>query len=434
MDAPLVALTQQCNGDLRQLMYSFFSFLNRRTDFYLVPHPDDDQGGQNKNKNNTNSSNSTNNNSSNKMGFSEGDAEKMLIAAFRQFPLRRIPKGGVRKEVPSKPKATKVKTASPPSATKSKPTATATSNLNATATATANAKKKDSSSEAAAGAKNRETQAQVIVESSSSSSKTNTNNTHTGLSKEESTNSAATKKGGDNDNDNEDNVPSNMKGVRYGEEGLQIPVGNGGSTPRYKWTQTIDETTVLIAVPKTFRGKDYNVSITTSKLSVKAKKCLPGEDTPRTFVEGRLVDNIRVDESTWSVEGGVMTVTLDKKEKKFWTAIYEDDIEKYKIDTELVDSRRRIDEYDDATQAHFRKMIFDQNQYHLDGPTADEILGKTNTNTKASNIPGLPPGVEYKNKNSNSNSNSNTTDDFPKLPPGVEYIDKKTLDNATKGV
>ena len=408
MDAPLVALTQQCNGDLRQLMYAFFSFLNRRTDFYLVPHPDDDQGGQKKN------SNSSSNNNNNKMGFSEGDAEKMLIAAFRQFPLRRIPRGGVRKDVPaggrpSKPKVTTEKAGSPPSATKPKPTANA------------NAKKKDPSSEPAAGEKKGETQAQVVVESSSKA-----NETKTGLSKEESTNIDATKKDDGNDGDD---IPSNMKGIRYSEEGLQIPVGNGGSTPRYKWTQTIDETTVLIAVPKSFRGKDYNVSIATSKLSVRAKKCLPGEDTPRTFVEGTLVDNIRVDESTWSVEGGVMTVTLDKKEKQFWTTIYEDDIEQYKIDTELVDSRRRIDEYDDATQAQFRKMIFDQNQYHLDGPTADEILGKNNNNNKASNIPGLPPGVEYKNNKNNSN-----TDDSPKLPPGVEYIDKKTLDDATRGV
>ena len=78
MDAPLIALTQQCNGDLRQLLKAFFSFLNRRTDFYLVPHPEDVEGGR-----------------PSKMGFKEGDAEKMLLAAFRQFPLRRIPKGGI---------------------------------------------------------------------------------------------------------------------------------------------------------------------------------------------------------------------------------------------------------------------------------------------------------------------------------------------------
>jgi D-alanyl-D-alanine carboxypeptidase len=68
-----VALTNQCQGDLRQLMFSFFSFLNRRTDFYLVPPVEDVTAGVAK------------------TGFPEGDAEKLLLAAFRQFPLWRIP-------------------------------------------------------------------------------------------------------------------------------------------------------------------------------------------------------------------------------------------------------------------------------------------------------------------------------------------------------
>ena len=364
MDAPFIALTQQCGGDLRQLMYAFFSFLSRRTDFFLVPHPDDvgeSKSGRRQHK----------------MGFPEGDAEKLLIAAFRQFPLRRIPKGGIPRSSSSpqkKPAEKKAKAKKP---------------VPSSSTTKSDSKKKD-------------------VESSSSSSDSSETKTDP---------KNVTEK---HDNDDKQNVPSNMKGVRYNEEGLQIPEGNGGSTPRYKWTQTIDETTVLIGVPKDFRGKDYNVSITATRLSVKAKRCLPGEDIPRTFLEGKLVDAIRADESTWSLEGGVLTVTLEKARKKFWTAVCEDDVEKYKIDTELVDSRRRIDEYDDATQAQFRKCIFDQNQYHLGGPTSDEILGKTK------NIPGLPPYVQYKDGGDTANTK-------PQLPPGVDFIDKKTLDDAEKG-
>ena len=36
LDAPLIALTQQCGGDLRRLMFAYFSFLHRRTDFYSL--------------------------------------------------------------------------------------------------------------------------------------------------------------------------------------------------------------------------------------------------------------------------------------------------------------------------------------------------------------------------------------------------------------
>ena len=73
-DAPLMALAQKSGGDLRKLLSAFFSFLDRKTDFYFVPHPDDPP-------------------ESIKMGFREGDAEKLLLASYRQYPLRRMPKG-----------------------------------------------------------------------------------------------------------------------------------------------------------------------------------------------------------------------------------------------------------------------------------------------------------------------------------------------------
>ena len=65
-EAPLIALANMSGGDLRKLFYAFFSFLNRRTDFYCI-------GG-----------------SGGKMGFQEGQAEQILLASFRQFPLRRV--------------------------------------------------------------------------------------------------------------------------------------------------------------------------------------------------------------------------------------------------------------------------------------------------------------------------------------------------------
>jgi HSP20 family molecular chaperone IbpA len=367
MDAPLIALTNQCNGDLRQLMFAYFSFLNRRTDFYLVPHPEDVQEGLPA-----------------KMGFVEGDAEKLLLAAFRQFPLRRIPKGADLKAS----KATK--------ATNSKKSESSTS-------------KSDN-----LGKKSKK---EILSNETSSISSSESNNKE---KKAGSTENVKTDDSTSNDDNNvveNKNIASNMKGIRYNEEGLQIPIGNGGSTPQYKWTQTLDEATVMIGVPKTFRGKDFDVSMTPSKLSVKGKKSLPGEKTPRTFLKGTLTEKIRVDESTWTLENGVMMLGLNKSAKKFWRTVLTGD---EAIDTELVDSRTHISDYDDATQAQFRKIIFDQTQYHLDLPYSDEILGKQKN---ADMIPNLPPGVECIDKKTLDDS---TTE----LPPGVEYINKKTLDEA----
>lgn len=332
MDAPLVALTQQCNGDLRQLLFAFFSFLNRRTDFYLVSAPDDINKGVSK------------------IGFAEGDAEKILLAAFRQFPLRRIPKGFSSSGAGAPDKISKNETLESPV---SQPSPSA---------------KKDATASKLS-----------VLE---------------GISKEEGDLANPIT---DSHEIEQEPVPSNMIDVEYNDKGLQIPVGNGGSTPRYKWTQTLEETTVLIGIPKSLRGRDIEVVLTSSDLSVKSKCPLPGESTVRVFVEGNLEEKIRANESTWTVEGGVMIVTLEKLRKKFWSTVIQGD---EKIDTELVDSRLYISDYDEATQAHIRKVIFDQSQHQKGLPSSDGILRKDS--------------------------------DIPTLPPGVEYIDKKTLDDAGK--
>ena len=108
-------------------------------------------------------------------------------------------------------------------------------------------------------------------------------------------------------------------------------------------------------------------------------------------------DKIKPDESTWSIEGGVLLLTLQKVRKTWWECVMVGDPP---IDTSLVDSRRRIDEYDDSTQGAIRRILFDQRQQRLGKPTSDQIL-------RAQGINPIPP-----------------------LPAGVEFIDKDTLDRA----
>ena len=244
-------------------MGAFFSFLHRRTDFYLVPHEDDLKEGKAK------------------MGFKLGDAEKLLLASFRQFPLRRMPR---QKEVPNQ--------------------------------LTDNPTKEIQSS-------------------------TKTNDKAPSISSQ-----TPTIDKGEND-------------VRLTKDGLQIPVGNGGTTKRYKWTQNLEECTVLVSIPSYLRGKDLSIEMKSKSLSVKSKKPLDGDSEPKTYVEGPLSQAIVPDESTWTLEGGVIIMTLFKKTKTFWSTVVEGDEE---IDASLVDSRRHIGDYDTATQAQIRKIIHEQNQ------------------------------------------------------------------------
>lgn len=349
MDAPLIALTQRCNGDMRQVLFAFFSFLNRRTDFYLVPHPEDE--------------------GISKMGFAEGDAEKILLAAFRQFPLRRIPKGTTAAGGDRIGGGGVGGGGDPPQ--KSGPTTTTTTTTPANTPIKAERFSEDQPSMSS-------------IETTSVTAVPNLTQQPSNDNSDGTTTSSSSHVG---DDPHDEYIPSNMKGVVYNEENrLQIPVGNGGSTPRYKWTQTLEEISVLIGIPKNLHGKDLDVLITCSKLSVKSKYPLPGQLSPHVFLEGSLTDKIRADESTWTVEGGVIIVTLDKLKKTFWSTVIVGD---EKIDTELVDSRRHISDYDEATQAQLRKIIFDQTQYHKGLPSSDEILGRP------SKIPPLPAGVEY---------------------------------------
>ena len=324
MDAPLIDLANKSGGDLRRLLFAFFSFLHRRTDFYVVPNEEDIKEGVPL-----------------KMGFREGDAEKLLLAAFRQFPLRKMPRMGT------------IDTTNKSSA-KETPPVEHTSVLEAKVSHTAEEEEKSPAAS---------------------------------MSEEMSEKESAPVNSATNP----------MDEIRYTEEGLQVPVGNGGSTKRYKWTQTIDETSVLVAVPKGTKGKDLLVSLKPSSITVRMKKAVEGEDKPRTLLEGDLVEKIRIDESTWSLEGGVLLLTLDKLKKTWWDTVLIGD---EKIDTTLVDSRRRIDEYDESTQGAIRKILFDQRQEQMGLPTSDEILGK---------VPQIPS-----------------------LPKGVEYIDKATLEKHAK--
>jgi len=323
-----------------------------------------------------------------KMGFKEGDAEKLLLASFRQFPLRRIPSkkqgGGGGGAGGGTGAGTSTKAAPSTPVTKENP---------------------------------KEESAPVAVPTTATTGTTLKEEKSDGSNKE-------TKKKTTNNNNN------NMDGVEYNEEGLQVPVGNGGSTPQYKWTQTLEESTVLIGIPDKLRAKDLDVKISSTKLSVKSKQPLqlpsssssttipPPSSSPHTFVDGELSGKVRPDESTWTVEGGVMIVTLDKYQKKYWSNVLVGDPQ---IDTEQVDSRRHISDYDEITQAQIRKTIFDQTQYHKGLPSSDEILGSSGSNREStSNATSKSPAI----------LDTATSDPIPPLPPGVEFIDKKKLDEV----
>mmetsp|Transcript_30937 Transcript_30937/g.65858 ORF Transcript_30937/g.65858 Transcript_30937/m.65858 type:complete len:388 (-) Transcript_30937:78-1241(-) len=358
-EAPLIAMANLSGGDLRKLFYAFFSFLHRRTDFYCIfPDARPNGGGR--------------------MGFKEGQAEQILLASFRQFPLRKI---GPKQTPAAKPalttsglneaaKPSHIKEEGPPKSSKktaikiSAPVDNTTSEDKADIGANNDIKNKDN-----------------LIDSAKSESKKTT-------------------------------VAANGN-IRYTDEGKQIPVGNGGSTSRYVWTQTLEEVTVHVPLPEGLRGKDLNVRIGANSLSIRQKGGAVSESALLPL-EGTLFAKIRPSESTWTLESTThssqkittLQLILEKVQKTWWATVISGDTPL--IDTAMVDSTRHIGTYDDKTQAQIRRIMFDQSQERLGRKTSQQMMME--------NLPSLPSGQKVTSAS---------------LPTGVEYIDGETLEEAS---
>jgi hypothetical protein len=359
-DAPLIALTQK-SGDLKRLMYAFFSFLNRRTDFYMVA-PDDAPSN---------------------MGFKEGDAEKLLLAAFRQFPLRKMPSAAVMAQQKQRHQQQQQQKKQ------------------------AQAKEK----KAVLDAKKLEAKAEPSQQISE---------------KPEENGPADDSKAASSTDQKSGSAFNLMAGVRYSEDKKQCPVDNGGSTRKYQWTQSLYEASVIVPLPvrqgTVVKAKDLSVSLRFKELSIAFKdpnkfkdSLLVSEDANEIILKGDFTEAIRPDDSTWTIETSsndgdkatpTMLLVLDKAKKMWWKSILQGDDE---IDTELVDSTRKVGEYDESTQGAIRKIIFDQQQQQRGLPSSDQILAK-----EGKGVYSMPHGREV------------TMD----LPTGIEFIDSETLKKA----
>ena len=323
---------------MSKLFYAFFSFLNRRTDFYCILPDEQYNCGQRQ------------------IGFKEGQAEQILLASFRKFPLRKMGNKTGKSAGPSGVGATK-----PAETTISPAKVSDDSSIDEKKTA---ANSVDNSRN---------------VESGTSEVKGNT--TAPATSTAEESKEAAKK-------------CEIKSAIRYSDEGRQVPVGNGGSTTRYVWTQTLEEAVVHIPVPEGIRAKDLDVKINPSSISIRRKEA-PSDNNPNLDpLSGTLFARVKPSESTWTMETNssshsnttTILITLDKVQKTWWSTVISGDPE---IDTTMVDSTRHIGTYDEKTQAQIRRIMFDQRQERLGLPSSEDLSG-----LKEEPPEGLPKGVE----------------------------------------
>ena len=193
----------------------------------------------------------------------------------------------------------------------------------------------------------------------------------------DTTTTTTTKKSGDappmevdsTSQDESNNKDSNNMDVEERNESKPEPppLGNGGMTDKYVWTQTLSEVSVTIPVPDNTRGKDLHVTMAKNHLKVKLRS-----KNDEWIINAPLTKPIVVDDSFWTVEdGNRLVMTLQKiAQQEWWDSVCQGDP---KIDVRKIQPENSsLSDLDGETRKTVEKMMFDQRQKALGLPTSDE--------------------------------------------------------------
>ncbi|KAF8822957.1 nuclear movement family protein, partial [Cardiosporidium cionae] len=150
-----------------------------------------------------------------------------------------------------------------------------------------------------------------------------------------------------------------------GDEESSPPIGNGGKTDKYVWSQTLSTIEVQILVPPGTKSSACDVQISANKLRVGLKGKPP-------IIDGELHSRIKVDDSLWTLEDKkYIQITMDKYDgMAWWSCVIKGDPT---IDVKkIVPENSKISDLDSETRSTVEKMLYDQRQKAAGLPTSDQ--------------------------------------------------------------
>lgn len=142
--------------------------------------------------------------------------------------------------------------------------------------------------------------------------------------------------------------------------------GNGSSTDKYSWTQTLSDVEARVAIPPGTRGRDLDVKVTATHLRIALKR------TGEVLVDDDFHAKIHSDDALWTIEDGdTVVLTFDKmNQMEWWSRLLKGERE---IATRKVQPENsKLSDLDGETRGVVEKMMYDQRQKEMGKPTSDE--------------------------------------------------------------
>lgn len=104
--------------------------------------------------------------------------------------------------------------------------------------------------------------------------------------------------------------------------------------------------------------------MTSTKISIHLK------ENDKLYFEADFKEKIKTDDSYWACEdANSLILFLTKLNEVIWSAAFKGHKE---IDTKTVDNSKRIEEFDNDTQAALNKIVYEQNRKKNGLPTTEE--------------------------------------------------------------